>query len=194
MANETKIIELAELDEIERSEDLATIREKTQEIARQIQQILLERGQMMATAESLTGGLVASHIVDIAGSSAVFAGGIVAYQNEIKEALLGVPHAVLEEKGAVSAETVLNMTEGARKKFGCQWAIATSGIAGPGGAEPGKPVGTVTAHEDIPGNPCIWVETGHGEVLVPLHEELVLEVDEEKETLRMEIPEGLLDL
>ena len=58
----------------------------------------------------------------------------------------------------------------------------------------GKPVGTVTAHEDIPGNPCIWVETGHGEVLVPLHEELVLEVDEEKETLRMEIPEGLLDL
>ena len=125
MANETNIIELAELDEIERSEDLATIREKTQEIARQIQQILLERGQMMATAESLTGGLVASHIVDIAGSSAVFAGGIVAYQNEIKEALLGVPHSVLEEKGAVSAETVLNMTEGARKKFGCQWAIAT---------------------------------------------------------------------
>ena len=143
MANETNIIKLAELDEIERSEDLATIREKTQEIARQIQQILLERGQMMATAESLTGGLVASHIVDIAGSSAVFAGGIVAYQNEIKEALLGVPHSVLEEKGAVSAETVLNMTEGARKKFGCQWAIATSGIAGPGGAEPGKPVGTV---------------------------------------------------
>ena len=55
-------------------------------------------------------------------------------------------------------------------------------------------VGTVTAHEDIPGNPCIWVETGHGEVLVPLHEELVLEVDEQKETLRMIIPEGLLDL
>ena len=143
MANETKIIEMAELDEIERSEDLATIREKTQEIARQIQQILLERGQMMATAESLTGGLVASHIVDIAGSSAVFAGGIVAYQNEIKEALLGVPHSVLEEKGAVSAETVLNMTEGARKKFSCQWAIATSGIAGPGGGTPDKPVGTV---------------------------------------------------
>ena len=58
----------------------------------------------------------------------------------------------------------------------------------------GTRVGTVTAHEDIPGNPCIWVETGHGEVLVPLHEELVLEVDEQKETLRMTIPEGLLDL
>ena len=58
----------------------------------------------------------------------------------------------------------------------------------------GTKAGTVSAHEDIPGNPCIWVETGHGEVLIPLHEELVLEVDEEKQTLRMEIPEGLLDL
>ena len=58
----------------------------------------------------------------------------------------------------------------------------------------GTEVGTVTAHEDIPGNPCIWVETGHGEVLVPLREELVLDVDEQKETLRMTIPEGLLNL
>ena len=58
----------------------------------------------------------------------------------------------------------------------------------------GTEVGTVSAHEDIPGNPCIWVDTGHGEALVPLHEELVLAVDEEKKTLQMEIPEGLLDL
>ena len=58
----------------------------------------------------------------------------------------------------------------------------------------GKKVGTVSAHEDIPGNPCIWVETGHGEVLVPLHEELVLDVDPEKEALQMVIPEGLLNL
>ncbi|MBQ9192147.1 MAG: hypothetical protein IJ156_00300 [Bacteroidales bacterium] len=58
----------------------------------------------------------------------------------------------------------------------------------------GTEAGTVTAHEDIPGNPCIWVETGHGEVLIPLHEELVLDVDEERQTLRMEIPEGLLSL
>ena len=58
----------------------------------------------------------------------------------------------------------------------------------------GTRVGTVAAHEDIPGNPCIWVETGHGEVLVPLHEELVLDVDEQKQTLRMTIPEGLLNL
>jgi len=112
-------------------------------LAKDIKEALIERGEMIATAESLTGGLVASHIVDIPGSSAILAGGIVAYQNEIKEALLGVPHQVLEEKGAVSAETVKAMAEGARKKFGCEWAIATSGIAGPTGAEPGKPVGTV---------------------------------------------------
>ena len=55
-------------------------------------------------------------------------------------------------------------------------------------------VGTVSAHEDIPGNPCIWVETGHGECLLPLHEELILDVDAKEKTLRMEIPEGLLDL
>jgi len=58
----------------------------------------------------------------------------------------------------------------------------------------GCQVGTVSAHEDIPGNPCIWVETGHGEVLVPLHEELVLDVDETRQALRMVIPEGLLEL
>ena len=58
----------------------------------------------------------------------------------------------------------------------------------------GTRVGTVSAHEDIPGNPCIWVETGHGECLLPLREELVLDVDETEKALRMEIPEGLLDL
>ena len=58
----------------------------------------------------------------------------------------------------------------------------------------GTKVGTVSAHEDIPGNPCIWVETGHGESLIPLREELVLDVDETEKTLRMEIPEGLLEL
>ena len=58
----------------------------------------------------------------------------------------------------------------------------------------GTKAGTVKAHEDIPGNPCLWIDTGHGEVLIPLHEELLLEADPEKQTLRMEIPEGLLDL
>lgn len=109
----------------------------------QVKEALIAHHQMMATAESCTGGLVASHIVDIPGSSEALAGGIVAYQNEVKEKLLGVPASILNTVGAVSEETVHAMAEGALKKFNCDWAIATSGIAGPGGAEPGKPVGTV---------------------------------------------------
>ena len=119
------------------------MKEQIHELVVQIKAALLKRGESMATAESCTGGLIASEIVGEPGSSDILSGGIVAYRNEIKEALLGVPHEVLENQGAVSAETVKAMAEGARKKFGCEWAIATSGIAGPTGAEPGKPVGTV---------------------------------------------------
>ena len=115
---------------------------------------------MMATAESCTGGLVASSIVNEAGSSAVLAGGIVAYQNEIKEKLLGVSHETLEQFGAVSEQAVKEMSKGALEKFGCQWAVSTSGIAGPGGAVPGKPVGTVWMSISwISGNNCLQNES-----------------------------------
>ena len=117
--------------------------ENIQELVAEIQKALLARGEMLATAESCTGGLIASEIVNVAGSSAVFAGGIVAYQNSVKHELLGVPKEKLEKHGAVSRETVEAMAKGAREKFHADWAVATSGIAGPGGAEPGKPVGTV---------------------------------------------------
>ena len=117
--------------------------ESINDLARAIKEALELQGQMMATAESCTGGLIASSIVDIPGSSAVLAGGIVAYQNEIKVKLLDVSAETIDKYGVVSAETVREMAEGARKRFGCEWAVSTSGIAGPGGAEPGKPVGTV---------------------------------------------------
>ncbi len=117
--------------------------ENIQDLATAVKEALEKKGEMMATAESCTGGLIASSIVDIPGSSSVLAGGIVAYQNEIKEKLLDVPSEILDKYGAVSEQTVKAMAEGARKRFGCEWAVATSGIAGPGGAEPGKPVGTV---------------------------------------------------
>ena len=107
------------------------------------QEELIKRGEMMATAESCTGGLIASSIVNEAGSSAILKGGIVAYQNEVKHDLLGVDEEILAKYGAVSEQTVKAMAEGARQKFHCEWAVATSGIAGPTGAEPGKPVGTV---------------------------------------------------
>lgn len=113
------------------------------ELAESIKQALIERNEMMATAESCTGGLVASSIVNEAGSSAVLKGGIVAYQNEVKHDLLGVPEEILEKYGAVSEQTAKAMADGARKRLGCEWAVSTTGIAGPTGAEPGKPVGTV---------------------------------------------------
>lgn len=125
------------------NDSLNDIQDQIQQAVAEIMDALVKRGEMMATAESCTGGLVAAHIVGMPGSSAVLAGGVVAYQNEVKEKLLNVPGNILNTVGAVSAETVKAMAEGARKQFGCEWAVATSGIAGPGGAEPGKPVGTV---------------------------------------------------
>ena len=119
------------------------IEHEIHELAMKIKEALIKRGEMMTTAESCTGGLIASSIVNEPGSSAILKGGIVAYQNEVKHEMLGVSDEILEKYGAVSEQTVKAMAEGARKKFNCEWAVATSGIAGPTGAEPGKPVGTV---------------------------------------------------
>ncbi len=97
----------------------------------------------VATAESCTGGGVAARLTAIAGSSAYVLGGIVAYANEAKAALLGVDEEILRTRGAVSAECALAMARGARRAFGSDWAISTTGIAGPGGATEHKPVGLV---------------------------------------------------
>ena len=104
------------------------------------------RGATIATAESCTAGLVAARLTDIAGSSDVVVGGVVAYANEIKQAMLGVPAALLEQHGAVSAECAEAMARGALAATGAQLAISTTGIAGPGGGTPEKPVGLVYLH------------------------------------------------
>jgi nicotinamide-nucleotide amidase len=104
---------------------------------------LLERGHFLATAESCTGGWVAKAITDVAGSSQWFADGWVTYGNESKHQRLGVPRAVLQRHGAVSEATVAAMARGALRRSGARIAVAVSGIAGPGGAVKGKPVGTV---------------------------------------------------
>ncbi len=97
----------------------------------------------LATAESCTGGTIASKLTALAGASQYFKGGVVAYSNEVKECALGVPHPTLEQHGAVSEETVRAMAEGVRQRLASDYSIATSGIAGPGGGTDDKPVGTV---------------------------------------------------
>ncbi len=106
-------------------------------------QMLAERGMTIAAAESCTGGLIATRITDNPGSSAYFAGGVVAYSNAAKSALLGVPAATLEEHGAVSDLVVRAMAEGVRERFNVDIGIATTGISGPDGGTDSKPVGLV---------------------------------------------------
>ncbi len=104
--------------------------------------LLRARGWKLATAESCTGGLIGHRITDIPGSSDYYLGGVVAYAYEAKAALLGVSWETLQKHGAVSRETVLEMALGARMLLGADIAVSVSGIAGPGGATPDKPVGT----------------------------------------------------
>ncbi len=103
---------------------------------------LQARGLKISTAESCTGGLVSHRITNISGSSEYFPGGIVSYSNEAKVKFLGVSWDTLNAHGAVSEETVLEMARGARTLFNTDIGISVSGIAGPTGAMPGKPVGT----------------------------------------------------
>lgn len=104
---------------------------------------LTAKGKTLATAESCTGGTIASQLTAQAGASRYFRGGIVAYSNEVKECALGVKHSTLEQYGAVSEQTAREMAEGVRERFDSDYAIATTGIAGPDGGTPTKPVGTV---------------------------------------------------
>lgn len=106
-------------------------------------QLLTARSLTVATAESCTGGLIAERFTDVPGSSAYFQGGVVAYSNTVKNQLLGVSTDVLEREGAVSEAVVRAMAEGARARFGSDFGLATSGISGPGGGTPDKPVGLV---------------------------------------------------
>lgn len=115
-------------------------------------QRLLAAGRTLALAESCTGGLAASRLVDVPGASSVFAGGVVAYGNAAKLELLGVPGELLQRHGAVSEPVAAAMAEGARARFHADLAVATTGIAGPGGGTPDKPVGTV----------CLALATGAG--------------------------------
>jgi nicotinamide-nucleotide amidase len=104
------------------------------------------RGLTLATAESCTGGMVAARLTDVPGSSEAFVGGVVAYADGLKRAELGVPEDVLSRHGAVSAETAAAMSRGARERLGADVAVSVTGVAGPEGGTPEKPVGLVYFH------------------------------------------------
>ena len=104
---------------------------------------LAARGETIATAESCTGGFLANRLTNVPGASAVFLEGFVTYANAAKERALGVDAALLRAHGAVSAEVATAMAEGARRASGATYTLATTGIAGPGGGTPEKPLGTV---------------------------------------------------
>jgi len=108
----------------------------------QVGRLLRERGLKLALAESCTGGLLASRVTDVPGSSVYFLGGIVAYAYDAKADLLGVAWDTLNTRGAVSRETVLEMAQGVRSRMRADLALSVSGIAGPDGGTPEKPVGT----------------------------------------------------
>jgi nicotinamide-nucleotide amidase len=117
---------------------------------RRVEELVLSvaeaRGLRIATAESCTGGMVAARLTDVPGSSTSFVGGVIAYGDDVKRSELDVTEELLAEYGAVSAEVAAAMAEGARRRLGADLAVAVTGIAGPGGATPEKPVGRVHLH------------------------------------------------
>ncbi len=128
-------------------------------IQRIIGKQLVEKGLTVSTAESCTGGGIAARLTSVAGSSAYVRGGVVAYQNDVKVDLLGVDAGTINKYGVVSEETVVEMAKGAMKSLKTDCSMATTGIAGPGGEEPGKPVGT------------IWIAAAWGDRIVTMKQE-----------------------
>lgn len=134
----------------------------------QVGAALRQRGLKLVTAESCTGGLIGHWLTNVPGSSEYYLGGVISYAYEAKERLLGVRHATLAQAGAVSQETVIEMADGARRAFFADFApetllaVSVSGIAGPDGELPGKPVGLVWIGLSTPQGSRAWQFTWQG--------------------------------
>jgi nicotinamide-nucleotide amidase len=124
--------------------------EKT-DLAAVVLDLLRDRGLKIAVAESCTGGMLGARLTAIAGSSAVVLGGVIAYADAVKVGQLGVRAATIRERGAVSEEVACEMAGGACERLGAQVGVAITGIAGPGGGTPEKPVGTVCIAVSVSG-------------------------------------------
>lgn len=125
-------------------------------LSREIQQYLYESGLTLGTAESCTGGRIAEAIISVPGASAYFKGGIISYTNDVKENVLGVDSQLLEEKTAVCEDVAIAMVKGAIKTLYVDFAISTTGVAGPGGGTHDIPVGT------------IWIACGNKDNIVTM--------------------------
>lgn len=119
--------------------------------AAEILDLLAARGQTLAAAESLTGGLLVARLVDVPGASRVVRGGIVAYAADVKAAVLGVDAQLLDRRGAVDPDVALAMADGACRVLDADWGLATTGVAGPDADPAGMPVGTVFVAVSGPG-------------------------------------------
>ncbi len=124
---------------------------RTESIAEAIGRLLTARGQTLALAESCTGGLIGHLITEVSGSSGYFLGSAVTYAYQAKELLLGVPHDTIVTYGVVSEPVALTMASGVRRVLGADIGVAVTGIAGPGGATPNKPVGLTYVALAAPG-------------------------------------------
>ena len=138
---------------------LADVRkESVDDMAGRLLEQLADLGQTVATAESLTGGLLAARLTDVPGASRSFVGGVVTYATRTKESVLGIPHDLVEQHGVVSQECATAMACGVRSRLGTTWGIATTGVAGPD-VQDGHPVGTVWIAVAGPGSE--WAQLLH---------------------------------
>ncbi|MGN6472746.1 MAG: CinA family protein [Mycobacteriales bacterium] len=130
--------------------------------AARIHELLRSRGESLATAESLTGGMVGAILTEVAGASATYRGGVVVYATDLKAGLLGVPAALLAERGPVDPDVAVAMAEGVRSRLSATWGVALTGVAGP---EPqgGKPVGTVCVAVSGPGGTAVGEQVFPGD-------------------------------
>ncbi|MFF1698500.1 CinA family protein [Streptomyces sp. NPDC058257] len=166
------------------------------EPAAEVLRLLQARGETLAVAESLTGGLVAAELTAVPGASRVFRGSVTAYATELKHQVLGVDGTLLAERGAVDAEVALQMAAGVRKVMGADWGIATTGVAGPD-PQDGQPVGTVFVALDGPdsavGGPVSAVG-GPGYALRSEGKVAALRLNGERSDIRMESARSVLRL
>jgi len=134
----------------------------TEALTRRVLNLLQDKGWRMASAESCTGGGISWTMTAVPGSSAFFAGGIISYTNEVKQALLGVPAEILEQYGAVSEQTAAAMAEGARRALSVDVAVSATGLAGPDGDGSDNPVGRVYLGCSCPFGTVVWKCTFSG--------------------------------